>query len=85
MIILVSNLSSKTGLSSDQIPSTYGGSKKTSEEEKKKEEEQKQKDYNIKYFQNGSTVTVTYHDYNANQDIQVTYKMCTDSKTGDIT
>ncbi len=85
MIILVSNLSSKTGLSSDQIPSAYGGTKKTSEEEKKKEEEQKQKDYKIQYFQNGSTVTVTYHDYNANQDIQVTYKMCTDSKTGDIT
>ncbi len=85
IIILVSSLSAKTGLSSNQIPSAYGGTKKTSEEEKKKEEEQKQKDYNIQYFQNGSTVTVTYHDYNADQDIQVTYKMCTDSKTGDIT
>ena len=85
MVILKKDLASKTGLSSDSIPSTYGGTKKTSEEEKKKEEEQKQKDYNIQYFQSGDTVTVTYHDYNYNQDIQVTYKMCVDAKTGDIT
>ena len=85
MIILVKSLTSQTGLSSDQIPVTYGGTKKASEEEKKKEEEQKKKDYKIQYFQNGSSVSVGYQDYNANQYITVDYKMCVDAKTGDIT
>ena len=83
-IILVKDLSSRTGLSQSEIPTTYGGTKSISNEEKKEAEEEQQKAYNIKYSQKGDTVSVGFNDSTSGEYITVDYKKCIDSSNGDI-
>ena len=83
-IVLQKSLTTQTGISSDKIPSEYGGTYEVSDVEKKKSQEENQKTYDLKYEQKADGSIIVHYKDGSGNDTFAVYKKCISSTDGSV-